>query len=186
MRKLTWKSHCRHLTKLIKLGNAARFFWCINILLLLQQGGKTDKCSNCAFMCVLFQACVALWGSCCCVCSKRLCNCSENSWNFSDMCIFSWVKAKRTVSFCYSVIKEYSCLLITRVALSPGVLLSKVGGSINEHFSQNMLCVGHSWLHYVSLWFMHMSLHPHAQFWVVFVFLSFISLPQCPAHSIFF
>lgn len=100
MGKLTWKSHCKHLTKLIKLGNAARFFWCINILLLLQQGGKTDKCSNYAFMCVLFQACVVLWRRVCCVCSKRLCNCSENSWNFSDRCIFSSVKTKHNASFC--------------------------------------------------------------------------------------
>lgn len=50
------------LDKLIKLGNVARFFsfWRINILLLLQQGGKRDKCSNYTFMCVLFQACAAL------------------------------------------------------------------------------------------------------------------------------
>lgn len=108
MRKLTWKSHCRHLTKLIKLGNAASCVFgvlcvcvCINILLLLQQGGETDKCSNYAFMSVFFQACVALWRRLCCVGSKRLCNCSENSWDFWDMCVFlPEVRQNLSASFC--------------------------------------------------------------------------------------
>lgn len=38
------------------------------------------------------------------------------------------MKVKRIVFFCYFVIKEYSCLLITRVVLSFGVFFFKVGG----------------------------------------------------------
>lgn len=53
-REINMEIILRALDKLIKLGNAARFFWCINIPLLLQQGGNRDKCANYTFMCVLF------------------------------------------------------------------------------------------------------------------------------------
>ena len=106
------------------------FGGCINILLLLQQGGKTDKCSNYAFMCVLFQACVVLWRRFCCVCTKRLHNCSENSWDFSDIYIyifFFFSPEWRQNLMLLSVIKEYSCFLIKYVAWSLGAFKSKVG-----------------------------------------------------------
>lgn len=75
------------------------FFWCINILLLLQQGGK-ETSVQITLLCVCSSKHVRHSEEGSLVLGAAESNCSENSWNFVRYVYFSLNEGKAEFSFC--------------------------------------------------------------------------------------